>query len=234
MNTPKPSILLLEDEASIAEAILFIFEREGFDVHWVSTCEEALSSLQSRSFDLAIFDIGLPDGSGLELCKNVRKFSEIPVLFLSARDDEIDRILGLEIGADDYVTKPFSPRELVARVRAILRRSESKETNPSQLMTELSDEDELSIDESACQVWVGEVEIGLTRAEYHLLVTFYKNKGRVLSRDQLLDAVSEDPGAAMDRVIDSHIKSIRAKLRKISTAVAERIETRRGLGYVFK
>jgi len=229
----KPSILLLEDEASIAEAIVFCFEKEGFTIQHASSCMDALAALRSGSFDCAIFDIGLPDGSGLELCKEVRQFSPLPILFLTARNDEIDRILGLEIGGDDYITKPFSPRELVARVRAVLRRTQRASTSQPLAVSPEKRSHALAIDLSSCQAWLRETELPLTKAEFQLLAKLLGSPQRVFNRDQLLNAISEDPGASTDRVIDAHIKAIRAKIRAVCSDTAMCIETRRGLGYCF-
>lgn len=226
--TSAPHVILLEDEQAIAETIIYAFQTDGFLVQHVTTCGEALAALKEASFDLAIFDVGLPDGSGFDLCKEVRTFSQVPVLFLTARSDEIDRVVGLEIGGDDYVTKPFSPRELVARVKAILRRV---------MITPIKEQSHvgaLSWDESACQFSYHGSSVTLTKAEYQLLRALYKHPGRVYTRDQLLDHISVDAGAAMDRVIDAHVKAIRAKLGQISAEGKELIETRRGIGYALK
>lgn len=224
-----PTILLLEDEQAIADTILYAFETDGYSVKHVSTCGEALVLLREEAFDFAIFDVGLPDGTGFDLCKEVRTFSQVPVLFLTARADEIDRVVGLEIGGDDYVTKPFSPRELVARVKAILRRSIGGAASNHRVS-----EGELRCDEAACQFYFHNQVVDLTRTEYQLLCALYEQPGRVFTRDQLLDKISIDDGAAMDRVIDAHVKAIRAKLSVIATEGKEMVETRRGLGYALK
>lgn len=235
-------ILILEDEQAIADAILFSLKREGYSTKHVITCGEAHAELSSTPYQLAIFDVGLPDGSGFDLCKQVRQFSEVPILFLSARSDEVDRVVGLEIGADDYITKPFSPRELVARVKANLRRT-AAEKNPrfsreapqvSEVPIENSSTLTLLIDEVTCKASFHSQPLHLTKAEYQLLKALYQQPGRVYSREQLLERISDDPGASMDRVIDAHIKSIRAKLKDIHQDGAALIETRRGLGYCMR
>ena len=224
------SVILLEDEQSIADTILYAFETDGFQIQHAKTCGEAKSLLTERKFDFAIFDVGLPDGTGFDLCKEIRAFTSMPVLFLTARSDEIDRVVGLEIGGDDYVTKPFSPRELVARVKAILRR-----IVPTDLpMVETTEVGGLSHCSEKCQFTFKAMTVELTKAEYQLLLALYKYPGRVFSRDQLLDQISVDPGAAMDRVIDAHVKAIRAKLGKVDQSGKDLIETRRGLGYAFR
>jgi len=232
-------ILLLEDEDTIAESIIFSFEREFCDVTHVDTCAAAFTYLQETSFDLAIFDIGLPDGSGLDLCQKVRTFSQIPIIFLTARSEEVDRILGLEFGADDYLTKPFSPRELIARAKAILRRTYSEKNLNTEADTppdgnQNTPEASLQIDEALCQISYAGKSIPFTSSEYKLLTFLKNNPNRVYSREQLLYAINEDPGSAMDRVIDAHIKSIRAKIKKGAPDAPDFIETRRGLGYRFK
>jgi len=225
------SILLLEDDQAIADAVQFRLETDGYQVTHMQTCREALETLRSGSYQFAIFDVGLPDGSGFELCKEVRSFSDLPILFLTARSEEIDRVVGLEIGADDYMTKPFSPRELLARIKAILRRSDvSSATNAPAQETDST----FSVNTASCQISYLNTPLTLTKAEYKLLLTLSQNTGRVLSRNQLLEHISDDPGASLDRVIDAHVKSIRAKLKAIAPEGAELIETRRGLGYSFK
>ena len=225
------SILLLEDDQAIADAVQFRLETDGYQVTHMQTCREALETLRSGSYQFAIFDVGLPDGSGFELCKEVRSFSDLPILFLTARSEEIDRVVGLEIGADDYMTKPFSPRELLARIKAILRRSDvSSATNAPAQETDST----FSVNTANCQISYLNTPLTLTKAEYKLLLTLSQNANRVLSRNQLLEHISDDPGASLDRVIDAHVKSIRAKLKAIAPEGAELIETRRGLGYSFK
>jgi two-component system catabolic regulation response regulator CreB len=172
--------------------------------------------------------------TGLEVCKKLRETSSVPVLFLTARDGEVDRILGLELGGDDYVTKPFSPREIVARIRAILRRSQNggsaAAASPAKPEVPAGP---LHHDPSAMRIHCHGSELDLTAHEYKLLLVFLKNPRRVLSRDQLLDHAWADPGAVTDRTIDAHIKSIRAKLRAVKAGAEDFIQTRRGLGYLF-
>ncbi len=225
------SVLVLEDELAIAEAVQYRFELEGYFVQHVMTCQEALTEIKKKEYHFAIFDVGLPDGSGFELCKKVREFSQIPILFLTARSDEIDRVVGLEIGADDYMTKPFSPRELLARVKATLRRME---LHTPQEQKPVASASSIEVNFERCQISYQGQPLTLTKAEYKLLATLCQNAGRVFSREQLLEEISDDPGAALDRVIDAHIKSIRSKLKSVSLEGAELIETRRGLGYTFR
>jgi len=218
-------VLLLEDEHAIADTIVYAFETDGFEITHVQTCMQALDLISSGGYDCAIFDVGLPDGTGFDLCKRVRRDSMIPILFLTARSDEIDRVVGLEIGGDDYVTKPFSPREVVARVKAILRRTEVRERESVVASSGLSFDSDRQV------FRYNDVVVEFTRAELQLLITLFEAPQRVFTRDQLLDRINEDPGAAFDRVIDAHVKAIRAKLKMVSPDAGQLIGTRRGLGY---
>ena len=221
-----PRVLLVEDEPAIADTLVYALETECFPVTHTLTAHEALAAAAGQQFDFAILDIGLPDMSGLDLCRKLRESSPIPVLFLTARDGEMDRILGLEIGGDDYVTKPFSPREIVARVRAILRRGqhEARPAAPAPSGT-------FHHDDTAMRISCHGAPLDLTAHEYKLLLVLMKHPGRVFTRDQLLDHAWQDPGAVTDRTVDAHIKSIRAKLRAARAGAENLIETRRGLGY---
>lgn len=224
-------VLLVEDEPAIADTLVYALKTECFEVHHALTGRAALDAFAAKPFDFAILDIGLPDMTGLEVCKKLRESSAVPVLFLTARDGEVDRILGLELGGDDYVTKPFSPREIVARIRAILRRSNG--TAPAPAATPELPAGPLHHDAHAMRIHCHGSELDLTAHEYKLLLVFLKNPRRVLSRDQLLDHAWSDPGAVTDRTIDAHIKSIRAKLRAVQAGAEDLIQTRRGLGYLF-
>ena len=222
-----PRILLVEDEPAIADTLIYALGTECFEVSHSLTGAGALRAAADSHYDLAILDIGLPDMTGLDVCRKLRENSPIPILFLTARDGEVDRILGLELGGDDYVTKPFSPREIVARVRAILRRSAS---TPS--ITPESSTAPLSHDSAAMRIQCHGKDLDLTAHEYKLLLVLMEKPGRVFTRDQLLDKAWQDPGAVTDRTIDAHIKSIRAKLRIAREGAEDLIETRRGLGYL--
>lgn len=222
------SILVVEDEAAIADTLIFALRNEGFAVTWVQLAQEALAHCENHSVDLAILDVGLPDESGFELCKKLRRFSNVPVIFLSARGDEIDRVVGLEIGADDYVVKPFSPRELTARVKAILKRVEpAAEKNIASAATEL-----FEVDAEKLQIRYRGQSLSLTRQEFRLLEHLVTQPERVLSREQLLTGLGVSSDANYERTIDGHIKSLRAKLRQIAPD-AEPIQTHRGFGYSY-
>lgn len=222
-------ILILEDESSIADNIRYALEAEGFQAEWRSTLGEGRERLKAGGVDLLVLDVGLPDGNGFDFCRELRKSSALPVIFLTARAGEIDRVVGLEIGADDYVVKPFSPRELAARVKSLLRRSAGLVPGaaPKAAKTPFEiDADRLKIR------YFGEV-LALSRYEYRLLRVLIERPGRVLSRDQLMDLAWEEPEASLDRTVDAHIKSLRAKLKKVKPEI-DPIETHRGSGYALK
>lgn len=220
----KKNILIIEDEKSISEAVSYALKSEGFSVQWEALGQEGIVHLKNNSVDLIVLDVGLPDISGFEVCKDIRSFSDVPVIFLTARQEEVDRVVGLEIGADDYMVKPFSPRELTARVKAVLRRSTGKAegiVEPSNLF---------QLDQEKCRITCSGQMMDLTRYEFGLLSTFLSQPGRVFTREQLMDKVWEAPEASMDRTIDAHIKTLRSKLKKI-VPDREFIKTHRGMGY---
>ena len=221
-----PHILIVEDEAAIADTLIFALQGDGHSTEWVTLGSAAVEQQRQRPADLIILDIGLPDISGFETCRQLRRFSEVPVMFLSARDGEIDRVVGLEIGADDYVVKPFSPREVAARVRAILKRMAPR-AEPVVSAAEL-----FQVDTLRMQIHYRGQALSLTRHEFRLLQSLLEQPERVFSREQLLDAVGVAADAGYERSIDSHIKSLRAKLRAVA-ADAEPIQTHRGLGYSY-
>ncbi|WP_219136094.1 two-component system response regulator CreB [Janthinobacterium sp. UMAB-60] len=216
------TVLIVEDEQAIADSIAYALRTDGFTPRHVTLGEQALAVLRSEAApQLVVLDIGLPDMSGLEVCRRLRQFSDVPVIFLTARSDEIDRIVGLEIGADDYVTKPFSPRELVARIRVILRRAGAG-------VAPVPERFELRALEA--RVLFHGQPLELTRYEYLLLKTLLEHPGHVLSRAQLMERVWSAAPDTLDRTVDAHVKSLRAKLRAID-AQADPIHTHRGLGY---
>lgn len=217
----KRTIWLVEDEASIADTLIYALQTDGFEVEWFSLGQPLLARLAQSHPDFLILDVGLPDISGFELCKEVRARCDVPLMFLTARSEEIDRLIGLEIGADDYVAKPFSPREVCARVRVILRRSQPAAPQPSQALT---------LDEERARISFHGQPLALTRYEYLLLKTLMLTPGRVYSRQQLMDLVWSGAEESLDRTVDTHIKTIRAKLRERDPD-ANLILTHRGLGY---
>ena len=222
-------ILVVEDEKSIADTILFALQQEGFECDWVTLGSQALEKQQNNAYDFWVLDVGLPDLNGFEVCKQLRKFSEIPVIFLTARDNEIDRIVGLEIGADDYIGKPFSPRELVARVKVILKRVQPSDNRNIALELNAG----FSIDETCFAITYDQERLSLTRHEYQILSHLLNHPKQILSRDQLLNAVGVSADASYERTIDTHIKAIRAKLREINPKL-DVIKTHRGFGYSFE
>jgi two-component system catabolic regulation response regulator CreB len=223
MPTPRPTILIVEDERAIADTLVYALRTDGFEPVWKTTGREALAALAAQPVALVVLDVGLPDMSGLEVCRELRKRHETPVIFLTARSTEVDKIVGLELGADDYVAKPFSPREVTARVRAVLRRSKGNggATRSAGVWAH---------DEEKCRIAYRGRPLDLTRNEYRLLAALVAAPGRVFSRDQLMHAAWDDPGAALDRTVDAHIKLLRAKLRAVAPE-ADPIVTHRGLGY---
>ena len=225
-----PQILIVEDEVAIAEALQFALGSEGFGVQRVALAGEALLQMRSGGIDLVILDVGLPDMTGFEVCRQLRQFSAVPVMFLTARAEEIDRVVGLEIGADDYVVKPFSPREVVARVRAILKRSSSVSQTPGMQGSAVG---EFHVDKERLQIhFLGQL-LKLTALEYRLLQHLLANPQRVHSRESLSAAVGMPASAAYERNVDSHIKALRAKLREIAPD-RDPIQTHRGFGYSYK
>jgi two-component system, OmpR family, catabolic regulation response regulator CreB len=219
-----PRILIVEDELAIAEALGYALESEGFATQCLQTAQPALELLRKGGVDLVVLDVGLPDMTGFEACKQLRRFSEVPVVFLTARAEEIDRVVGLEIGADDYVVKPFSPRELVARVRAILKRAS--------IRGQSNDNREFHVDTERAQILFRGQVLKLTALEFRLLAQLLEQPGHVYSREQLLAAVGVPAATGYERNIDTHIKALRAKLREIAPE-REVIQTHRGFGYSY-
>jgi len=225
MPPPRQTILIVEDEAAIAETIIYALQTEGFAPVWKTTGHEALAVIKAQPIALAVLDVGLPDMSGFDVCREMQRVGKVPVIFLTARSGEVDKIVGLELGADDYLAKPFSPRELTARVRAVLRR-----TNGAAAPAAAPAPPAWAHDEARCRITYRGRALDLTRNEYRLLGALLASPGRVFSRDQLMTAAWDDPGASLDRTVDAHIKTLRAKLREAAPD-ADPIVTHRGLGY---
>ncbi|GAA7759035.1 MULTISPECIES: two-component system response regulator CreB [Cupriavidus] len=225
----QPTVLVVEDESAIADTILYALRTEGMQVETCTLGSEALDRVRSRRPDLVILDVGLPDISGFEVCRSMRTFSDVPVIFLTARHEEIDRIVGLEIGADDYVVKPFSPRELAARVRVILRRAKGASDSPQPSPMAQEDADFVHDTDGARLAYRGRW-LDLTRYEYRLLALLVQHPGRIFARSQLMDLVWHDSLDTVDRTVDTHVKTLRAKLREIDPA-GDPIRTHRGMGY---
>ena len=204
-----PRILVVDDEPHIRDVICFALERAGLISTAVRNGTEAMAAFRRGNIDLIILDIGMADMDGLEVCRQIRKTSGLPILFLSARDEEIDRVLGLEIGGDDYVTKPFSPRELVARVKAILKRS-GNEAEPERRRA-IFVAGELSLDRLGRTVMFGDSAISMTVLEFAILDALLSRPDMVFSRERLMEAAYGAGTYVADRTIDSHIRNIRAK-----------------------
>ena len=226
----KPLILIVEDEPGIADALAYALGTDGFEPLCCATGEAALQSLARRAPALVILDVGLPDLSGFELFKLIRARSDVPVVFLTARSDEIDRVVGLELGADDYVAKPFSPRELVARVRGVLRRSARASAAPASAPAAAPTTTPIEVDDSRRRIRFYGRLLDLSRYEYGLLRTLAARPGHVYSREALLAQVWDDPGQSFDRTVDAHVKTLRAKLKAVAPAI-QPIRTHRGSGY---
>jgi len=220
----KFKVLIIEDEGGIVDNIVYALKTEGFETHWCSTGMDGLKALEPGDISLVILDVGLPDINGFDLFKKIKDKVNIPVIFLTARSEEIDRVVGLEIGADDYVTKPFSPRELTARVKAVLRRSTGKKPEAAAVSLPFDcDEKRNSIS------YYGE-PLKLSRYEYRLLKILIEHPGWVYSREQLMDLAWEEPDVSLLRTVDAHIKNLRRKLKEIKPGV-DAIVTHHGSGY---
>ncbi|MDF1812460.1 MAG: two-component system response regulator CreB [Verrucomicrobiales bacterium] len=228
-------ILIVDDEPAIADTVEYALKDEGFDVILAETGRDGLDCFEARKPDLIVLDVGLPDILGFDVCREIRKTSNVPVLFLTARESEIDRVVGLEIGADDYVIKPFSPRELAARVKAILRRFEAGRNHSANDPGGASSGDciafgRMGVDLLRMKASLDGIDLGLSRYELGLLNVFVNQPGRVFNRDQLMEAVWDEPEAALDRTVDAHIKTLRSKFRQIDPQF-DPIVTHRAVGY---
>jgi two-component system, OmpR family, catabolic regulation response regulator CreB len=236
----KPKILIVEDEPAIADNIQYVLENEGLDTLLATTGAAVAPMLDAQAIDLILLDVGLPDMTGFDLLKEIRRRHQTPVIFLTARNTEIDRVLGLEIGADDYVAKPFSPRELTARVKVVLRRArpptaasalgEGTGAHAGAPPARVATPPGFGVDPARRQVTFRGQALELSRYEYEILTTFIRRPGHVLSRDQLMELAWDEPGSSLDRTVDAHIKNIRAKLRAVAPD-ADPIVTHRGSGY---
>ncbi|MCG9677403.1 response regulator [Vibrio sp. Isolate24] len=220
----KTTIVIIEDEPAIAENLIHVIEMDGYQTAWFSTAREGLAFIKQSEPALVVLDVGLPDGNGFELCKSIREFSDVPIIFLTARHEEIDRVVGLEIGADDYVTKPFSPREMLARIKLRIKSRFTLDQPPKEHESELKAD---NFDYS-----VGDQSLGLTAVEFKILSKLIAVSSRVLSREQLMHAADMTPHTSYERNIDSHIKAIRNKLKPF--AMNDRICTKRGFGYYYE
>jgi two-component system phosphate regulon response regulator PhoB len=221
-------ILLIEDEPDIRKTLEYNISREGFDVVSASSLSDGKKQLDSSSFSLILLDLMLPDGSGLDLCREIKSDKEklsTPIIILTAKDDEVDKVVGFELGADDYVTKPFSVRELILRIKAVLKRGERKQEN-LEVQRQFG---ELIIDVDSHEVFVNNELVTLTALEFKLLRQLVDRRGRVQSRDQLLSDVWGYSADVTTRTVDTHIKRLREKLG----SMGKYVQTIRGVGYKF-
>jgi two-component system, OmpR family, catabolic regulation response regulator CreB len=218
-------ILVIEDEPAIADNILFAFSAEKIKTVWKTTGREGLEVFAKGGFDLIVLDVGLPDTDGFELCREIRKTSRIPILFLTARADEVDRVVGLELGADDYMVKPFSPRELVARAKAILRR-----TQPIEKESATKSHGHFMVNEDGQSISYAGKPLPLSKHEYLLLKALLSRPGQVYSREKLMEMAWESPESSQTRTVDAHIKSLRKKLKAVKPKL-DPLLTHRGFGY---
>ena len=217
---PRPTVLLVEDEQSIGRLVRGYLENAGHRVVWVRSGEEALAELGRHGIGIVVLDIGLPGMDGLDVCRRIRARSTVPIVMLTARDEEADRVAGLELGADDYVPKPFSPRELAARLKAVLRRTEGFESAARLLVGDVQ------IDRDAREASIGGRPVELTGKEFDLLAFLVEHAGIVVSREQLLDRVWGMQFAGGTRTVDVHVAQLRRKLGR-----PDLIRTVRGAGY---
>lgn len=222
--TPRRRVLVVDDDPHIREVVCFALHKAGFATLEAANGEEALACFRREAPDLLVLDILMPELDGIGVCRALRRESSVPILFLSSKDDEVDRILGLELGADDYITKPFSPRELVARVRALQRRVDGDFENGDASIRAGA----LRLEPAALRAWWNEIPLDLTYTEFCLLKALASSPGRVLTREVLMQSGYERPRVVSDRTIDSHVRRLRDKLAQ---AGGQPIHTVHGVGY---
>jgi len=220
-------ILVVDDDPHLREVLRYSLAREGYQVSEAVDGLAALERLAQDRFDLVVLDVLMPELDGLEVCRQLRRISDVPIVFLSSKGEEIDRVLGLEMGGDDYLTKPFSPRELVSRVRAVLRRS--RPSGPAPAAAHELRLGVLRLDDRAHRCFVGSREVALTLTEFRLLAVLMQHPGRAWTRDELMDRAYEGRHYVSGRTIDSHVRRIRRKLRE--AGLDDPIETVHGLGF---
>jgi two-component system response regulator RegX3 len=220
--------LVVEDEESFSDALSYMLRREGYEVDVAATGPEALTSFERSGADLVLLDLMLPGLSGTEVCRELRSRSHVPIIMVTARDSEVDKVVGLELGADDYVTKPFSSRELVARIRAVLRRG----SEPEELLTSIVEAGPVRMDVERHVVSVDGVQVPMPLKEFDLLELLLRNAGRVLTRGQLIDRVWGADYVGDTKTLDVHVKRLRSKIEP-DPANPKYLVTVRGLGYKF-
>lgn len=225
-------ILIVEDETSFSEAISFLLGKEGFETDVAENGRAALELFKSHAYDLVLLDLMIPEVSGIDVCRAIRTTSMVPIIMLTAKDSEVDKVVGLELGADDYVTKPYSSRELVARIKAVLRRG-VPESLDADSNSSIQVAGRIRMDVERHQVTVNEVLINLPLKEFELLEFLLRNEGRVLTRGQLIDRVWGGDYYGDTKTLDVHIKRLRSKIEE-DPANPQLIQTIRGLGYKFE
>jgi len=219
------SILVVEDEPNIAAPLIRVLKEQGFDAMRVATIFEAKDAMKDNNFSAIVLDIGLPDGNGFDFCKELRKSNNIPILFLTALSDEVDKIVGLEIGADDYMTKPFSSREVSAKLKAILRRVKEHTSD--------SRDSQFKIDDEKKRITYKGDKVSTSNLEYKILKLLIESPGRVFSRDEIMDNCWDDSVMSLNRTVDTHIKTIRKKIKDIDPQIDPKkiLKTHTGTGF---
>jgi two-component system response regulator BaeR len=218
------TILIVEDEEKLAGLLRDYLNQAGFLSEWIANGLEVVERVKRNKPDLILLDLMLPGRDGMDICKDIRMFSQLPIIMVTARVEEIDRLLGLGLGADDYICKPYSPREVVARVKAVLRRTSKQTALPS---------NRLSLDESRYQAILDGIDLELTAVEFKLLHFLESNQGRIYNRQQLMDRIYPDERIVSDRTIDSHIKKLRRKIEHVDPEIGL-IHSVYGVGYKFE
>ena len=215
-------ILIVEDEPRLSQLMADYLQHAHFHTEQTDSARQAMSLAKKEHFQAILLDLMLPDGDGMDVCKAIRQHSQVPILIITARVDEVDRLLGLELGADDYICKPFSPREVVARVKAVLRRANPQQDSSAPTLT---------LDEERYEAVMGSQRVALTAIEFALLATLARHPGRIWSRDQLMDEIYQDHRVVSDRTIDSHIRKLRRKLNDGDDQSHDWIGSVYGVGY---
>lgn len=226
-------VLIVEDEDKIAEILRDYLVREGFDTHWLSRGDEVEPWMRDNGADLVLLDLMLPGRNGLDICKSLKATSDAAIIMITARVDEIDRLLGLELGADDYICKPFSPREVVARVKAVLRRVRATPPASPEGAQQTTPAPGLVLDDAGWRATLDGRDLGLTAVEFKLLQVLAGQPGRIFSREKLMDAMYRDERVVADRTVDSHVKKLRRRIAEASPG-RELIHSVYGVGYKFE
>ncbi|MFT5175697.1 MAG: two-component system response regulator BaeR [Gammaproteobacteria bacterium] len=228
-------ILVVEDETRLATVLCEYLQQAGFDTHHLAEGNAVAAHVREHAPALVLLDLMLPGRDGLDVCRDIRAISQVPIIMLTARVEEIDRLLGLELGADDYMCKPYSPREVVARVRAVLRRVQASDSSSSEASAgeRIEPNDAFTLDEGALRVRAHGKEVELTRVEFQLLQALHHHPGRIYSRAQLMDLIYPDRRIVSDRTIDSHVKKLRKKLSPLLSG-EEVVQSVYGVGYRFE